>query len=267
MYDVQIIVPVIEDRKELFQKFGLHNVKNRKVLLYCLVDNKEKFKDGWPDYVDVEIVEYSCKNENFKIYDFLYNLDFNKASQAKWTIKIDDDSYNNIDLLLSIIDGKYDFLKDYYLVGPPIRKNDINEAEVNVLASCGLLEKINGIWEHELECCVLSQSAFCKIILNSDCKKLFYEFAKTNKETKNGYTDQIMGAAAKLCGIHPTEENSIIYGGKIINIKNISEYSHFHPMGIEAFMKISQELKKDYLLEVRNIKNNINIKIKKNKFF
>lgn len=267
MYDIQIIVPIIENRRGLFQKIGLYNIKNRKILLCCLVDDKKKFENGWPNCVDVEIIEYSCKNENFKVYDFLYNLDFSKAIRAKWTAKIDDDSFNNIDLLVSTIENKYNYLDDYYLVGPPLRKNDINEAEVEAICNCGLFEEINETWDHELECCILSQSALCKIILNDNCKKLFKEFSKINEKNKRGYTDQILGAAAKLCDINLIEENSIIYGGKINDIKNISKYSHFHPMGIEAFMKISQELKKDYLLEIKNIKNELSIKIKENKFF
>ena len=53
-YDLQIIVPCVPDRLECFQRFGLYNIENRKVLVYCLVDDKNHFEKNWPENVDVE---------------------------------------------------------------------------------------------------------------------------------------------------------------------------------------------------------------------
>ena len=149
-YDFQIIVPCQEERKEIFKKIGLFNLSDKKVLLHCLIEDKNLFKNGWRKNLDIELIEYPNKNENFRIYDFLSKQNEEFAKKAKWTIKIDDDSFTNIGLLYEKIE-QYNYLENYYLVGGGIRKNDLNEAEISVLNDLKLLEKIEGTWDHELE--------------------------------------------------------------------------------------------------------------------
>jgi hypothetical protein len=253
MYDLQIIVPSIIERLDLFQKVGLHNIKDRKVLLYCLVQNKKGFTDGWPKEIDVRFVERPGRNENYRLYDFFANLSVEDANVARWTMKIDDDSYNNIDLLCTNLDSKFNYKEDFYVVGDPIRgEND--HWEWSVINKLKLDGKIGKQWHHELEACVLSQSAFSKIISNQDCKNLFNEFCILNLENRYGWTDQMLGAAAKLCDIPMTADNGIIYAGKQREENDILDYYHFHPLDLNNFIKISRKLQKNYIIKAVELK-------------
>lgn len=260
-YDLQIIVPLIEERLPLFQKFGLFNIKNRKVLLHGLVETKSKeFYKGWPEGVDIEIIEFPDKNENFRVYNFLYGLCFDKerSKDSKWILKLDDDSLNNVDLLVDLLDKRYDYRREYYICGDPIRK-EMNYTEALVVKKCKLLEKIDYEWTHEWEFCAISQGAFRKIISNEDCKKLFFEFADMNKEDKKGYTDQILGCAAKLCDLQPTPERFIKYDNAneedfknfAYKGKNYNEnFAHLHPVRYENLFQIGKGMNVNFSIKI-----------------
>lgn len=231
MYDLQIIAPCISNRICFLEKTMFYNTKNKKVLFHCLItDDEEKdFQNLNIKNVDINLVVYDeNKNENYRLYDFLSKFKLRDVEKSPWTLKIDDDCYNNIKLTCDYLD-QYDHKDDYYIVGKKIR-NENHRAEISALKNCNLFEKIDKKWTHELECCIFSQSAFKKIISNDDCLKLFKEFSNINKQKKQGYTDQLMGAAAKLCEIYPIDTELIVYDMRKRNVDFIENYIHLHPM-------------------------------------
>lgn len=207
MYDFQIIVPCIKNRLEIFQKFGLSNIRDTKVLVYCLVDNKEEFLEGWPEGVDVQIIEknkidgeQNSNNPMKKLYSFLSNFTIEQCRSAKWTLKIDDDSYNDLYNMKKYLEKYYDYQKDFYLVGEIRHEND--QVEVDILKEMNLWKdnyELSG-WQHEFEGCIVSCSAMEKIISNNKCKQLFQKRSRIEA----GFTDQCLGLAASFCKIYPT---------------------------------------------------------------
>lgn len=227
-YDLQILVPIIPKRLEGFKKYGLYNVGQKKVLLHCLIglNNEEIYKTGWPENVEVKIIKGKTNNPIVQIYDFLFNFSLEQALSADWFAKIDDDTFNDISNMVDHLNKYYDSENDFYIV-TQLRK-DMHGIEIETLKKSLLLEKIDGSFYHELEGCWFSKKSINKIVQNKDCKTLFC-FRLSNEK---GFTDQCMGAAAKLCKIYPTEEkrfsvdkgmftNCSIFGGKLY---------HFHPI-------------------------------------
>lgn len=269
-YDLQIIVPCVKDRLECFQKYGLHNIGDVKVLLYCLVDNKKDFASGWPSNpnLTVELVEYpECEDKNairngacYKLFKFLYEFTVEQAAQAKWTLKMDDDVYNDIESTLYFLDKDFDHEKNYYIAGET--RFEMENGEIDIARKLNLLERINENWQHELESCVLSNCAMQNIISNEDCKSLFKEKYISSKFRGGGYTDQMMGMAAKLCKIYPVNSPTIINAGResqlpllLLNKEekfsrkaSIQEklFCHFHPLKDKFYKAVLEiEMRRD----------------------
>ena len=283
-YDLQIIVPCVPDRLECFQRFGLYNIENRKVLVYCLVDDKNHFEKNWPENVDVEIVEFvECQQENFcknnacyKLYKFLHEFTAEQANQAKWTLKIDDDCYNDIDGICSFLEKEFDYDRDYYIVAET--RYEMDHVELNILKKLDLLEKINYKWEHEIECSITSRSATEKITNGEYSKLLFKEKYLWSIKSPSGYTDQCLGLAAKLCKIYPVENLGIITNGRehqldllFLNHKQRFErkdnlknrfFCHFHPLK-GAFYKKLLQIERGLREDEKDEKDSEKIQVKK----
>jgi hypothetical protein len=252
-YDIQIIVPCIKSRLDFFQKYGLFNIGDTKIRVYCLVDNIEDFTEGWPDNpnLTVELVEFpECENQkivekaSYKLFKFLHEISYQKINQAKWTLKLDDDCVNDISEINYFLESEYDYTRDYYIVGET--RIEMHFVEQDILKKLNLWDKINQRFEHELECCYLSRSAFEKIMKDPLCREIFKE--KYVRSIKNkGYTDQLFGIVAKLHKIYPTEQNgSLITSGRNNNVlecfflsreqkyklgnKQMKYASHYHPV-------------------------------------
>lgn len=227
-YDLQILVPTIPKRIEGFKKHGLYNVGNKKVLLNCLIGTNDKkiYKNDWPDNVEVKLISSPSDNPVFQIYNFLYNLSFEQANCSKWFAKIDDDTFNDISKSIDHLNEFYNSEEDFYIVAQI--QDDMDDAEKDSLKQCKLWDKIGRRFTHEFQCCWFSKKSICKIVQNEDCKELF----KVRMAKEYGYTDQCMGAAAKLCKIYPVNEHRFcmdqyqftrcsIFGGDLF---------HFHPI-------------------------------------
>lgn len=264
MYDLQIIVPCVKDRLDIFQKFGLSNIRDTKVLVYCLVDDKKEFTEGWPSGIDVEFIETENKqNDNpiKKIYSFLSTFTTEQCRNAKWTLKIDDDSYNDIYNMNNYLNKYYDYQKDFYLVGEIRHEND--HVEIEILKEMNLWKNdydLSG-WQHEFEGCIVSSSAMDKIINNEKCIELFARRA----EIEAGFTDQCLGLAASFCKIYPTLSSLILPCAINDDLKQIVysfEDRHDENVGINKrihfvhFHSLSPERHID-LLELIEIENSI----------
>jgi hypothetical protein len=239
-YDMQIICPVIPSRLKSFQKYGFYNLKEKKVLLHCLIGthDKEQYREGWPPSLDVEIISLDTDNPVIQIYDFLSKLK-PEDIVGDWIAKIDDDSFNDIENLINNFNKHYDYNKEFYIAAQI--RDDMNNYEVDLLKKLNLWFQIDERFTHEYEACWLSKPAIQNILKNENCIQLFRERSKIS----GGFTDQCLGAAARLCKIYPVRDYhcsvssnefykcSLIMDNIIHNeseIKSNNSFFHFHPI-------------------------------------
>jgi hypothetical protein len=227
-YDLQILVPIIPDRLEVFKKIGIYNVGVKKILIYCLVgtNKKEIYQNNWPDNVDVEIIESETNDPTAQIYKFLSRFTNEQAGLSSWFSKIDDDTFNDISNLIDHLNKFYNPESDFYLVTEV--RGEMARKEIDALKKLDLFSSIDNNFSHELEGCWLSKSAINKIVQNKDCKNLF----ELRGREEGGYTDQTLGAAAKLCKIYPIRERRFtVEPTQFINCSIFEgDIFHFHPI-------------------------------------
>lgn len=268
-YDIQILVPIVPERLEGFQKYGIYNTGNKKVLLQCLIGTQDKkiYEKGWPENIDVEIINNQDDNAIIQIYTFLSKMSADDV-EADWFAKIDDDTFNDINNLINNFNKIYDPEKEFYIV-PQIR-HEMESCEIEILKKIGCWSSINEKFTHELEACWFSKKAITNILKNEKCIELFKERCKIKK----GYTDQCMGAAARICRIHPIEDyNCSVDEHEFFKCSLWKgDLFHFHPIckeknkiNYEFIIKVldktepSEEIKKildkEFLLIVKNENN------------
>lgn len=257
---MQIVVPVIPERLKGFQKYGVYNLKDKKVLLHCLIGthDKKQYEQGWPKNLDVDILNHESNNAIIQIYDFLTKLK-SEDIVSDWFGKIDDDTFNDLYNLINHFNKIYDSQKEFYIV-PQVR-HEIENCEIDVLKKIKVWEnEIDYKFTHELEACWFSNKAMTNILKNEKCMDLFKQRSKVDK----GYTDQCMGAAAKLCKIYPIDDYCCsVEEGELFkcSLFNGNLY-HFHPicklknlLNYELILNIVEEDKKNKNEFVKEIIN------------
>jgi len=205
-FDLEIIIPVTNSGKyakrlEDFKKIGILNVKDRKVLLTLLVgtENPKNFSEGWPANITVKTVSSELDYHACKTYNYFAGLTKEYVDHVEWFMKIDDDSCNDIDVLLDSLNDFYDRDSEVYAVTHVME--DLHDVEFNLIKEIGQEHIfINGAVHvpHEHEGCVLSKKAMLKIVSNAYCMELFEKRSKIPK----GHTDQCLGCAARIVKIN-----------------------------------------------------------------
>lgn len=230
-YDIEIVIPVsfkapYGKRIQDFKKYGLLNIKDKKVLLTLLIGTEtNKIEENWPDNVDVNIVSSDSDHEVSKVYLYFSNY---KDQQARWIAKFDDDSINDISNLVNKLDEDFDHAGDYYIITE--FRPEQHRQEDDILKSLGYGRWFNPsctIW-HELEGSVLSHSALTKITNNESA----VNFMKKRAKIEEGYTDYALACAARISKIYPIDAYFLsrhpligdlaIFGGHLTHIHDIS---------------------------------------------
>lgn len=258
MYDIQFIIPVSTKNKyarrldDFINCYGIYNVKNRKIKIYFLIGTDEiKMEINKNPNVDIEFVKSTNDNMVVKIYDFFSNMTKEQASQANWTAKIDDDSYNDIDETMNVLND-YDFNEKHYLVPQPIIREDLHSIEILCLKNTNLDKKVGPNIGHELEACWVSKKTMTDIVENKDCKTLFKERIKYSE----GHTDQCLALAAKL-NKTPIQKEVRFYADLSANKKIIDctlfggTICHYHPLSHDK-NPIQYDLVANKILKIKN---------------
>lgn len=235
-YDIEMVIPVCTRghygrRINDFKKYGLLNVRDKKVLVTLLVglDNPGDLKNGWAENVDVNIVRYNLNHEACKVYNYFANYPL--TNEARWIAKIDDDSINDVDVLVDQLDRYFDHNKDYYVV--TILQDDLNEVEEGLLHSMGF-----GHWFaysdrepyiiHEVEGSVVSVTGMKSILSTPSALELMQK----RSVIQDGYTDVCLAAAARMAKIYPSHARFMshepflgdftLFGGNMSHVHFIS---------------------------------------------
>lgn len=208
MYDIQFVLPVsskgiFKKRFEDFLKhYGIYNIKNNKIKIYFLIGTENSDNFSVDINVDYEFVSASDDQACFKIHDFFSKMTIEQAEQAKWTAKIDDDTFNDIDVMVRAL-AEYDYCQNIYIATGPEIRDDLEGESVFCLKKLNLWNNIfPNIW-HELEGCWVSQCSMKRIISNKNS----LSFLNERKKIKEGYTDQALAIAAILAKCHIIKDN------------------------------------------------------------
>lgn len=247
MYDIQFIIPVSTEKKykqrlkNFLETFGLYNIQDRKVKIYFLIGSDYITPDEFQTHLaDIEFIKCKSNHLVVKIYDFFSNMTLDQASQAKWTAKIDDDCFNDIENMMKTLE-EYDCEEKHYLVPNPLIREDFEEVEIECLEKINALNKVLPNIYHEVEASWVSRKTMMLINQNKDCKALFNE----RKKHGTGVSDQTLAIAAKLTK-SPLQKEKRFFADDVIRMP-IAEctlfggnVSHVHPIAHDKNITISE---------------------------
>jgi hypothetical protein len=206
-YDLELVVPVslkYEYRIEDFKKYGIFNVKNRRVLVTMLTTGDEiEDSGGWPEGVESRIIH----NNNGHYVANIYKNFLDGDRDARWIMKLDDDSSTDIDGMLFNLDRLYDHEEKYYLATSPTEFGHIS-AQGPVMH--GAEEELKHLYEpifgdifvemhHEIESCVISNAGLRHILSNEKARK----FLEKRCKYMNGVGDTALAFASIISKLHP----------------------------------------------------------------
>jgi hypothetical protein len=244
-YDLEIVVPVSNNKRtDDFKKYGIINIKDRKVLVTTITSGS-KIEDtgGWPSGVDVRSAHYSDTNYVANVYRNFLELERN--GECRWIMKIDDDSSTDVDAIVEKLDMFYDHREKLYLAssmvkfgelcyeGPIIHgpENELKELYLPVFGDV-FLE-----FDHEIESCVMSQAGLSHIISDPKAKS----FLEARCAHLGGVTDTALAFASIIAKLHPTRfpfsthlpmiNKFSVFGGKINHIHMIARIANGENFG------------------------------------
>lgn len=241
MIDIEFVLPICLKEKYLnrinnFLQYGVINYKNNSIKITLLVDQEEDYllhELKNPNAHNLNIVKCPIGHEACKVYFYFSHYDKKNLDSTRWIAKIDDDSINDVNLLVKKLDEEYDHNEKYYIIAG--LQQDIDYIEQNLLCELGYENWFNygnligNHIIHEKECSVVSRAGMETILKNSDA----VEFMLKRSHIDSGYTDQALAAAARICKIYPssplflthepTLSNFSLFGGKLAHIHFIAE--------------------------------------------
>lgn len=218
IYDIEIFVPVCQKYKQRIEdlkKYGIVNIKNRKVLVSLLVeknDEIENLETGWHQGVDVNVVRLGG-NYITNVFNFFLNIDYENP-RSRWVMKIDDDSATDIDGLIYNLDLFYDCNKAFYLAAD-LKIFDGGGPEPTVFYEyCEFMfiyKDIHRSLQHEMEACVWTIPAIKTMLSDERSRTLL----KKRSEIEGGATDVCFAFASALAKQYPINCPFLTYLPKI----------------------------------------------------
>lgn len=207
-----------------FKKYGFLNLKDKKVKFTLVSSQTENFKkdqiySNWTCQPE-EIIYLKSPFEDAPSKIHWYYLNYLKKDRelARWWIKIDDDTANNVSEIINELDKEYDWKDDYY-IGTYIHCCT-SHFEHNVIKST----KIKNVpYAHEWEMCVVSHSALQKITDSCYFNNVLIERLKD----KGGWGDRILAVISILEKIHPIDNYFLSYDCPLNNF-SILTGKHIH---------------------------------------
>lgn len=207
MFDLEVLVPMSSknpSRVEDFKKYGLINVRNRRVLVNVLISggNLEGAERGWPAGVEVVVIHDESPNFVANVYKFYAGLK-PTSPNARWLMRVDDDSCTDVDGLVANLDAVYDWESPFHLGDLTPFKNPLKNKEKAPFQKykhlLGSLEYICGEMYCEIECGIMSAAAVSKVFGNSRSRDLVEQRSKL----EGGYCDCVVGLASAIAKVFP----------------------------------------------------------------
>jgi hypothetical protein len=214
-YDFEIVVPTdlnnpkISQRIKDFKKYGFLNIQDTKAHLTLLSDKEDSqnkwLSDGWPKELDIEILNCPKNHVAQKIYH--YYESHIKKDFAKWYVRLDEDSINDLTGLKKNLETHFDYNRPYHIAARLLY--DPYPLDQKILSGLGFSSwyrssHIHHIYEgpaHEQEISVTSVAAMNMMLDNPICKKYF----QIRKEFAEGFGDHGLCHALRMCKVYGTE--------------------------------------------------------------
>lgn len=209
MFDLEILVPVHPtgkwlDRLNSFRRFGLLGGEQLRVRLVLLcgtwaLDPALCDASAWPGISSVAVVNSTTDHPAAKIYDYYANVLPEEGLQARWYLRIDDDSLTDIHRLVNHLDFTFYWRDALHLAGTI--EDDIEVPYVIALRELRGERFLQGAGQgrvlHEREVAVTSHTVMRRIIAN----RMAREFLRRVALIESGDDDQGLAVAARICGI------------------------------------------------------------------
>lgn len=209
LFDLEILLPVHPigkwlDRLESFRRFGLLGGDHLRVRLVLLcgtwaLDPALCKPDAWPGIESVAVVNGTTDHPARKIYDYYANVLPKQGLQARWYLRVDDDSLTDIRRLVDHLDATFDWRNPLHLTGTVLTDTQLPYAAVlrelhgeRFLRGAGHCEVFHE-WEHSLS----SHEAMRRILDHP----LAREFLRRVALIPGGYGDHCLSYAARVVGI------------------------------------------------------------------
>ncbi len=209
LFDLEILLPVHPtgkwlDRLESFRRFGLLGGEHLRVRLALLcgtwaLDPALCHASAWSGIESVAVVSSTTDQPAAKIYNYYANVLPKQGLQARWYLRVDDDSLTDISRLVAHLDATLDWRDPLHLTGTVL--TDTQEPYAAVLRELGGERFLRGAghcevfheWEHSLS----SYGAMERILANP----LAREFLCRVALLPDGYGDHCLSYAARAAGI------------------------------------------------------------------
>lgn len=237
MYDLEILIPAETTLVERFinlKKWGFVNVGNNKVKIMFVMshDNDSSIlESGWSEGIDVEIIKTPYKHVAQRIY-YYYDSIIN-TDTAKWYMRIDEDSMNDIDGLMENLNNLFDYNREYHITGKLNWDSHIVDREILISLGYEFWYKNHNCFPpHAYEISITSNAAVKRILSNEDAKNYFSQ----RKQIANGYGDHGLCLCARMEKIHPTMVKFLTPDAEIKNFSNFGgNYNHIHHISKENY--------------------------------
>lgn len=239
MYDIEVVVPVhyagkYVDRIDFFKRVGLNNIGDKKVLLNLLTGTLDvpDIDKGWGSGIDVNVIKSNKNHVASKVCFYYANMKLNHYVNARWFLRVDDDSVTDISSIIDQMEKTYKW-EDPVYCGTELNSK-IEPIDLNILNDMELLDneynegKIILPVYHEWEGCIISQETLRRVLEN----KQSVEFMKRRSNLEGGYCDIPFAIAARISDVHvtccpymskrPELLNFSAFGGTLSHIHQIS---------------------------------------------
>lgn len=247
-YDLEIMLPVSGVGKYLqrildFKKYGLKNISNQKIKLVLLTGNEKiiDLEDDWHENITVQVVSSVVNHHAAKVNDYYSKkIEFD----AKWYMRLDDDSFTDIDLMMSFLNTLTPSNNYYFIPETTVGEVDV---DVAVLKKLGLINKLNGDLSHEIEASIISQAAMKHILTNELVKEILTSRAKIEA----GFTDIMLTLVSRMVGIFPFQLTTMIPGMTCHPL--VSEFRNKHKFHIHKIARdINENAHELMMIDVRD---------------
>lgn len=260
MYDIAYFMPVsfegkYRDRLVTFRRYGMLNRAGVKMKMYLIYGPEEAVPvefaaDKWP--FEVEYVRSQFKWGGIKNYDFVRQLAPEKALEARWWYKIDDDSINDVAGTVRKLDADYDWAQPLYICGDfggglePLFWNAIaRSAHAARILQPNDRDKV--ILYHEHESSFMTAACFHKILGDSECQRMWEFICRPQNDNMHCWSDQLLGVAARFVRVHPSDchfvthhpnvANFSLFGGRFTHIHFVDQTQPIWPFFLDMIEK------------------------------